>query len=317
VEWLIGQIDEKMKKLGADRPNLDLRSKVLRLCDVYLDVKDLGVNIIREDGITASSSRERIRLYFLAFAGKKIDAIEIEVVSGISEYGRRLRELRREDGYQIASGASPDPESGINLRPDEYLLVTKEPDTDAARRWHVANRIRKSRTGSKEKILEFLRENVGKVVTTDELAYVAGKAKQYARRLRELRTEDGYSIATHFTGRPDLAIGQYILQSLDRINEPHDRHIPSDVQKEIYERDENTCRICGWITDRWTIEDPRILELHHLTHHQDKGPNTPENLIVVCSKCHDEIHKGKHRKILDEIMKSLCRMYSQKQNENK
>jgi len=185
------------------------------------------------------------------------------------------------------------------------MLVDVEPDRDAARRWHVANRIRRSDVGSQKQLLQYFMENVGQILTTEELAYVANEAKQYARRVRELRTEHGYSVATRFTGRPDLNMGQYVLQSKERVAEPHDRKIPEHVQRVVFERDSNTCRVCGWSQARWTAESPRILELHHLEHHRDRGANVEENLIVVCSKCHDEVHSGKHAATLKKTKRSL------------
>lgn len=305
VNWLITQIDGQLKAFGTDRGELTLREKVLALCEVYENVKDLGVNVIYEHGWDARAAVERIRLYLIEYEDTVLDGVEIAVVSGISDYPRRIRELRVESGYQIASGASPDPESGIDLKPDQYMLVDAEPDLDAARRWHVANRIRRSDVGSQKRLLQYLMENVGKILTTEELAYVAKEAKEYARRVRELRTEQGYSVATRFTGRPDLKVGQYVLQSTERIAEPHDRKIPETVQKAVYERDENTCRVCGWNHERWTAEDPRILELHHLEHHEDRGPNVESNLIVICSKCHDEVHGGRHSATLNKIKTAL------------
>ena len=119
------------------------------------------------------------------------------------------------------------------------------------------------------------------------------KASEFARRVRELRTEEGYAIATQFTGRPDLKMGEYVLESVDRIAEPHDRRIPIDVQRTVYERDHNTCRLCGWNRARWKKDDPRMLELHHLQMHKDKGPNVPKNLLVICSFCHSQVHAGR------------------------
>lgn len=292
VAWLVGQIDNQIKSFDAERAGLTLREKVLYLVKVYHHVKDLGVSTVREHGLDTKSARERIRLYLVEYVGVAIDGTEIEVVSGISEYGRRIRELRVECGYQIASGASRDPESGIDLKPDEYMLVSAAPDTDSARRWHVANRVRKLKTGSQERLLQYLKENVEHVVTTEELAYVA-KAREFGRRVRELRTEQGYAISTRFTGRPDLSAGQYVLESVDRVAKPHDRNIPESVQKMVYGRDGNKCRVCGWDREVWSRQDPRILELHHIAHHADGGHNTASNLIVLCSRCHDEVHAGR------------------------
>jgi multidrug efflux pump subunit AcrA (membrane-fusion protein) len=101
--------------------------------------------------------------------------------------------------------------------------ATAERAEDAARRWKIANRIRKMPGGASDRLLEFLRENVGLVVTTEELAYVAKDAKSFARRVRELRTEQGFMISTKFSGRPDLKVGQYVLETTDRRMQPHDR----------------------------------------------------------------------------------------------
>lgn len=138
-------------------------------------------------------------------------------------------------------------------------------------------------------MLKFLLATAGQVITSGELAYVA-KTKEFARRVRELRTELGYAISTRQTGRPDLKPGEYILESTDRISEPHDRSIPAAIQEEVYKRDGNRCCNCGWTVDAWTRKDPRILELHHRKMLSKGGQNTAENLCVLCSVCHDAVH---------------------------
>lgn len=290
VDILISEIEENLTQYKRSYRGLSWREKVLLLVEVSECVKKMGVNT---NPATANvGGRERIRLYLRENTGIIITAAELEVVSGISEYGRRVRELRVQDGYKILTGYSNDPEAGIKLRPNEYLLLEPDPDVTAARRWHIANRVRRERGGSKRRVLRYLLENVGQVVTTEELAYVA-KAREFGRRIRELRTEEGYAIATRFTGRPDLKMGEYVLENGERIAEPHDRKIPFDVQKEVYERAKNTCQLCGWNREKWTRDDPRILELHHIEEHVEGGPNIPENLVVLCSRCHDEIHAGR------------------------
>ena len=236
---------------------------------------------------------ERIRLYLLENVGQLIDAKELEIVAGISEYARRVRELRVQDGYKIITGASYSEDFPVKIKPSQYILLEKEPDRKAANRWYIANRIRKgNKGGSKERILKYLKQFVGEVVTSEELYYVA-RAKEFGRRTRELRTEEGYAIATNFTGRPDLRMGEYVLETIERIAAPHDRKIPYEVQKEIHERDRNLCRLCGWNHNKWTKKDPRILELHHVREHAKGGKNSANNIILLCSKCHDKIHAGK------------------------
>jgi len=90
-------------------------------------------------------------------------------------------------------------------------------------------------------------------------------------------------------------MGEYVLEALDRVAEPHDRKIPFPVQKVVYERAGNVCQLCGWNRRRRTRAraDPRILELHHLEKHEAGGRTAPENLVVLCSRCHDELHAGR------------------------
>ncbi len=64
------------------------------------------------------------------------------------------------------------------------------------------------------------------------------------------------------------------------------------------------------VRDKWTTSDPRILELHHLTHHRDRGSNQANNLAVLCSKCHDQVHAGKFAAELALIATELCRTSS-------
>ncbi len=293
VESLIFEVERRLSEYRQKYHGLSWREKVLLLVKVHASFRKLSKST---DPVAATvSARERIRLYLIANVGQVIRAVELNVVSGISEYGRRVRELRVEDGYKILTGNSSDPDVGFELGPREYLLLDSEPDLKAARRWHIANRIRREKEGgSSGRLLRYLLANVGQIITNEELAYVA-RAKEFGRRVRELRTEQGYPIATMFTGRPDLKMGEYVLESGERISEPHDRKIPFDVQKEVYARDKNTCRLDGWTHDKWTREDPRILELHHIKEHAEHGPNIAKNLVVLCSRCHDDVHAGRRK----------------------
>jgi HNH endonuclease len=174
------------------------------------------------------------------------------------------------------------------------LPPTSKKGKPAARRRHIAKQIRRRKSlGAKARILAYLQANVNEVVTSEELAYVAGDAIDFGRRTRELRTEEGYAIATLFTGRRDLKPGDYILESTDRVAEPHDRHIPNDVREAVYERDLYACSICNWDYISWTPENRRFLEVHHLHEHARRGPNIVENLVVLCNVCHDDVHAGR------------------------
>jgi hypothetical protein len=72
--------------------------------------------------------------------------------------------------------------------------------------------------GSRAKLRDFFTENVGKIVNSDTLRNVAGTS-EWARRVRELRNEEGMNIVTH-NDRSGLKPGIFIkhLQSVAETN---------------------------------------------------------------------------------------------------
>jgi hypothetical protein len=155
------------------------------------------------------SAKEAVLFYLKLFVGKPIDTRELEIVSGIPQYARRIRELRVEDGYDIESdlGIGHDDRSvSINT------LRSAEPDSEKAEQWRQANRIRGESGSASERMLRLFMLNIGKPLTIDTLAYVS-KIKETRRRTSELRTERGYRILTRLTGRPDLRQREYVLDS--------------------------------------------------------------------------------------------------------
>ncbi len=245
IRELLIHIDKQLDVFSVTYNDLSLQQRVEKLVEIRHSSDDLGVSVLHDTIECEQNARARIEAYLIENVGRVINSDELAVVSGISEYGRRIRELRVELGYHIFTGASSDKFTGLEIKADEYLLTTSVPDTDSARRWHVANRIRKMPGGAKSRILAYFQANVLRVVTTEEIRYVA-KSNEFPRRIRELRTEEGFAIATFYTGRPDLGQGEYILLDANRVMEPHDRRIPVEVQQKIYERDHNTCRHCEW-----------------------------------------------------------------------
>lgn len=238
--------------------------------------------------------------YFRQYPRTVIAGDELLVVSGIQEYARRVRELRIQFGWAIASGVTIgemrqdedfDGQDELGeMKPSDYILLSEIQDRDAAHRWNVANAIRKEQGSVRDKILRFLRANVASEVTNEELRYVAGNKTEWARRVRELRTEQGWPIVTKSTGRPDLPVGSYVLLA-DRQSPEHDRHISDNMRRGILRRDGYRCQECGWSHDEWNPSDPRHLELHHIRHHADGGENAKENLKTLCNVCHDNLHR--------------------------
>jgi hypothetical protein len=292
------KVAKLIKNFEEELRSGELRPKVLALVPIFHGLRDLGKALIPAE--CASAARDRILYYFRTYPGTIINGDELLVVSGIQEYARRLRELRVQFGWAIVSGVTitemreeePEevPDALVAMKPNEYVLLSAEEDRDAAHRWYAANTIRKDRGSVRDKILQFLKANVGRGVTNEELRYVAGDKTEWARRVRELRTEFGWPIATKTTGRPDLGVGAYVLQA-DRQSPEHDRSIPDEVRREVLRRDGYKCKACGWSHDEWNPSDPRHLELHHVKHHAQGGENVEGNLKTLCTVCHDKLHR--------------------------
>ncbi|NKI99864.1 HNH endonuclease signature motif containing protein [Novosphingobium sp. SG707] len=305
VDRIKGLLDNFLGRLADD----DLREQVRSLVPAFEELRGLGKGLIPSE--LASSARERILAYFQRYALQVIEGDELHVVAGISEWARRVRELRVEFGWTICSGvtfkdmADDEPElaGGLadilgadprSLKPDQYVLVNLQQDREAAHRWNVLNTIRKKKgLGTKARLLEYMRANVGKPVSIEELRYLAGDKSEWARRMRELRTEEGWPIFTRMQGRSELPVGTYVLDE-DKQAPEHDRRIPDDVRVEVLIRDNFACRVCGWTREQLRQDDPRkFIELHHLTAHAEKGANSVENLILLCNVHHDQTHAGR------------------------
>lgn len=308
LKQLAEEISRLLEGLSAQTESSDVRAKVQALVPAFHKLRDLGSSLAPSDRGTAGI--DRLISYLLRYPLTVIHGDELMVVSGIGEWARRIRQLRVEFGWWIYSGvtfremAEDDDQIELksneidvsNMRPNQYVLMRTEPDEDAADRWAVLNRIRKQKGGVKDKLLAYLRHYVGKPVSGEDLRYLAKDRKEWARRSRELRTEDGWPVATRMSGREDLQVGVYVLEE-DKQAEPHDRHIPDEVRVEVLERDGFKCTTCGWSRDQLKQGDPRkFLELHHVKFHSEKGENTAENLITICNVHHDQLHREHSKK---------------------
>lgn len=292
------KVEELIRNFETELRTGELRPKVLALVPIFHGLRDLGKALIPSE--YTSAARDRILFYIRRYSRTIISGDELLVVSGIQEYARRVRELRVQFGWMIASGVTIKdmreegdediPQKLKAMKPSDYVLLNDIQDRDAAHRWNVANTIRKEPGSVHDKLIKFLRANVGQGVTNEELRYVAGDKTEWARRVRELRTESGWPIATKSTGRPDLGVGVYVLQA-DRQSPEHDRHIPDDVRREVLRRDGYRCQQCNWSHEEWNPSDTRHLELHHIKHHAKGGENVRENLKTLCTVCHDKVHR--------------------------
>lgn len=72
----------------------DLRSRVIALVPAFEAVRKIGKSLVTEG--LQRSARDRLLSYFLEYPRTVLSERELAVVAGISEWARRVRELRVE-----------------------------------------------------------------------------------------------------------------------------------------------------------------------------------------------------------------------------
>lgn len=303
VETLRGQLIDLLNSLPVTLQTGTLREKAQALAPAFHTVRDMGSSLMPMPG--RQSGKKRVLEYLRRHVGEPVHTDELMVVAGIGDYARRIRELRVEAGWPIVSGLTISElradliEEGVSeeelpssLGANVYMLTADEPNPETAQRWKVANGIRKGKGGVQSKLLQYFRANVGQRVTSEELRYVAGEAIEWARRTRELRTQEGWPVTTRFSGDPTLPVGVYVLSEAKQAPR-HDRYISEKVRRMVLKRDGFCCRAegCQWPQGYDRDLDRRFLEAHHLDHHANRGSNDPDNLVTLCNICHDEVHR--------------------------
>ena len=97
LETLIKDFDHYL------RSEADLRPTVQALVPAFHRLRDLGASLVPA-GRGSDAARQRILFYLRRYACTIVAGDELMVVSGIGEWARRVRELRKEYGYRIISG---------------------------------------------------------------------------------------------------------------------------------------------------------------------------------------------------------------------
>lgn len=142
--------------------------------------------------------------------------------------------------------------------------------------------------GSRKRILEFLLVNIGRVIDGKEIQEASGGASEWARRVRELRDEEGYQILTN-KDRADLKQGQYLLETKKR-RPAFARGISKETRAFVLERNGYTCQMCGLAAgdiDPFHSGRTVRLTMGHIIDKSKGGPDTPSNLKAVCSNCNE------------------------------
>ena len=137
-------------------------------------------------------------------------------------------------------------------------------------------------TSGKGRIREYLRDKIGEPVKSERIGRVSGIG-QYARRIRELRNEEGFVIDSTRT-REELGQNDYFVKEVRDVQEKN--RITAQTRYEQLE-EQDTCKVCGRGVDHPEV---RYMEVDHIESFIDfddpVAVNDPENLRTLCNQCH-------------------------------
>lgn len=145
-----------------------------------------------------------------------------------------------------------------------------------------------AKKGSKKLILEYFLANIGKVLESRDIQQASGGASEWARRVRELRNEDGYQILT-FKDRKVLKPNQYLLETAKRLP-AFARDISKETRARVLERNGFTCQMCGAAAgdpDIFNSNRTVRLTMGHILDKSKGGDDSPSNLRAVCANCNE------------------------------
>jgi hypothetical protein len=142
--------------------------------------------------------------------------------------------------------------------------------------------------GARSKLREHFLNNIGRIMDSDELREVAGGITEWARRVRELRLEEGYQIQTH-NDRGDLKPGQYLLEEPKPIP-AFERAISKETRAFVLDRNGFTCQMCGAVAGElhpYDLTRKTRLHIGHIVDKSQGGTDDPSNLRAICSVCNE------------------------------
>lgn len=147
--------------------------------------------------------------------------------------------------------------------------------------------VKKKKQGSRAKLREFFLANVGETLNSDTLREVAG-VSEWARRVRELRNEEGMNIVTH-NDRSELKPGEYLLVDTKPLP-AFERGISKETRALVLDRNGFTCQMCGAAAgENHPFDQNRKTRLHigHIIDKSMGGTDNASNLRAICSVCNE------------------------------
>jgi hypothetical protein len=146
----------------------------------------------------------------------------------------------------------------------------------------------KAGKGARARLRAHFLANIGRIIGSAELIEISGHASEWARRVRELRSEEGYQILTH-NDIATLKPGQYILKD-PKPAPAFERDVSKETRAFVLDRNGFTCQMCGAVAGEQHPYDTARRTRLHIGHVIDKskgGDDDSSNLRAICSVCNE------------------------------
>jgi len=143
------------------------------------------------------------------------------------------------------------------------------------------------RLSARVKLRNYFADHVGEVLDSNTLREIGG-ISEWARRVRELRDEEGLDIVTH-NDLDSLKPNEYMLRSLE-IKPSAERSISKEVRALVLDRDGYTCQMCGAVAGEphpYNRNQKTRLHIGHIVDKSLGGTDDIENLQALCSVCNE------------------------------
>lgn len=117
----------------------------------------------------------------------------------------------------------------------------------------------------------------------DELKTVGNGSSEWARRVRELRDEEGYAILTH-NDRSDLKPGEYLLES--RKPKPaFARQMSKEIRAFVLDGNGFTCQMCGAVAGEPHPSTRLAVAPDCTSVTSSTSPRVDRTTIQICAPC--------------------------------
>lgn len=292
VATALGEVYETVAELDAEQLSVPAWQQASARVGILLAEFDNASGRVNSL-LGLGGAQERLLTYLRSRVGQPVRMEELRGVAAIYEWARRVRELRVEKGWPIATSVQrPDLASGV------YLLESDGPNEQLAADWRLAKEMRNLKVdgraaSGKTRGLEYLKALSPRAADKDQLEYVM-KIGSRARRLREL-DEEGWRVVSNVDDAT-LAPGSYRLESLDQ--RPPRARKAIKLRHQVLDRDGYRCRQDGATPTR----DGVTLQIHHIKYVSQEGTNDPDNLVTLCHICHAGRHALERGQAKDELL---------------